>query len=154
MQTELNIHGEDYTQIIYVICKCPERSKNNSNGWLHWLHHHTYTDLGKAKAGLKKLLKDNPYNYSYKIRKFVIKGIDLITNKAFPLIENRDTCDCFHCGKMIQAGDELVFGGDLGEVYCSHECVSLNRDNEYWTALNNPDEYLPWFPENGDITDD
>ena len=111
------------------------------------MHHHTYTDLEKAKAGLKKLLKDNPYNYSYKIRKFVIKGIDLITDETFSLIENRDTCDCFHCGKMIQSGDELVFGGDLGEVYCSHECVSISRDNEYWTALSDPDEYLPWFPE-------
>lgn len=85
MQTELNIHGEDYTQIIYVICKCPERSKDNSNGWLHWLHHHTYTDLGKAKTGLKKLIENNPYKYSYKIRKFVIKGIDLFTDEEFSL---------------------------------------------------------------------
>lgn len=144
MRTDLNICGENYTQTIYVICLRSEQLKDDPNGWLH---HHTYTDLEKAKAGLKKLLKDNSYNYSYKIRKFVIKGIDLITDEIFPLIENRDTCDCFYCGKMIEAGDELVFGGDLGEVYCSHECVSLNRDNEYWTALNNPDEYLPWFPE-------
>ena len=144
MQTELNIHGEDYTQVVYVICRRPEQLKDNPNGWLH---HHTYNDLEKAKVGLRKLLNNNPYNYSYKIRKFVIKGIDLITDETFPLIENRDTCDCFHCGKTIQSGDELVFGGDLGEVYCSHECVSLNRDNEYWTALNNQEEYLPWFPE-------
>lgn len=68
MQTELNIHGEDYTQIIYVICRCPEQLKYNPNGWLH---HHTYTDLEKAKVGLRKLLNNNPYNYSYKIRKFV-----------------------------------------------------------------------------------
>lgn len=144
MRTDLNICGKDYIQTIYVICLRSEQLKYDLNGWLH---HYTYTDLEKAKAGLKKLLKDNPYNYSYKIRKFVIKGIDLITDEIFQLIENRDTCDCFHCEKIIEAGDELIFGGDLGEVYCSHECVSLNRDNEYWTALNNPDEYLPWFPE-------
>ena len=39
-----------------------------------------------------------------------------------------------------------MFGGDLGEVYCSHEYVSINRYNEEWTALSDPDEYLPWFP--------
>jgi hypothetical protein len=76
MRTELNICVEDYTQIIYVICLRSEQLKDDPNGWLH---KHTYTDLEKAKAALKKLLRDNPYNYSYKIRKFVIKGIDLIT---------------------------------------------------------------------------
>lgn len=138
MQTELTIN-EDYKEIFYVICKKPL-------GINEWLFHHKYADLGKAKSGLKDLMNRNT-RYEYKIRKFVIKGIDLITDETFSLIENRDTCDCFHCGKTIEAGDELVFGGDLGEVYCSHECVSLNRDNEYWTVLNNPDEYLPWFPE-------
>lgn len=39
MQTELNIHGEDYTQVVYVICRRPEQLKDNPNGWLH---HHTY----------------------------------------------------------------------------------------------------------------
>ena len=72
MQTELTIN-EDYKEIFYVICKKPL----GINGWLH---HHTYTDLEKAKAGLKKLLENNPYNFEYKIRKFVIKGIDLITD--------------------------------------------------------------------------
>lgn len=78
MRTDLNICGEDYTQTIYVICLRPEQLKDDPNGWSH---HHTYTDLEKAKSGLKKLLKDNSYNYSYKIRKFVIKGIDLIPDK-------------------------------------------------------------------------
>ena len=142
MKTEL-ILTDNYKQVLYVICSKSKEIKEDYG----WLHHHTYTDLEKAKAGLKKLLAHNRYNLEYKIRKFVIKGIDLITDETFPLIENRDTCDCFHCGNMIEAGDELVFGGDLGEVYCSHECVSLNRDNEYWTALSDPDEYLPWFPE-------
>lgn len=142
MKTEL-ILTNNYKQVLYVICSKSKEIKEDYG----WLHHHTYTDLEKAKAGLKRLVAHNRYSLEYKIRKFVIKGIDLITDDTFPLIENRDTCDCFHCGKTIGAGDELVFGGDLGEVYCSHECVSLNRDNEDWTALSDPDEYLPWFPE-------
>lgn len=138
MKTELTIN-EDYKEIFYVICKKPL-------GINEWLFHHKYADLGKAKSGLKDLMNRNT-RYEYKIRKFVITSKDIITDETFPLIENRDTCDCFYCGKIIESGDELIFGGDLGEVYCSHECVSLNRDNEYWTALSDPDEYLPWFPE-------
>jgi len=52
MRTDLNICGKNYTQTIYVICLRSEQLKDDPNGWLH---HHTYTDLEKAKAGLKKL---------------------------------------------------------------------------------------------------
>lgn len=55
--------------------------------------------------------------------------------------------DCFHCGKTIEAWDELIFGQTSEEIYCSHECASISRDNEYWTVLSDSDEYLPWFPE-------
>jgi hypothetical protein len=144
MQTELNIHGEDYKQVVYVICRRAEQLKDDPNGWLH---HHTYTDLEKAKVGLKKLIAHNRYNLEYKIRKFVITAKDIITDKTFSLLDNRDTCKCFHCGKTIEAGDELIFGDATEEIYCSHECVSLNIDNEEWTALSDPDEYLHWFPE-------
>ena len=138
MQTELIIN-DDYKEIFYVICKKP--LGNNE-----WLFHHKYADLGKAKSGLKDLMNRNT-RYEYKIRKFVITSKDIITDKTFSLLDNRDTCDCFHCGKTIEAGDELIFGQTSEEIYCSHECFSLNIDNEEWTALSDPDEYLPWFPE-------
>ena len=91
--------------------------------------------------------ENNPYNFEYKIRKFVITSKDIITDKTFSLLDNRDTCDCFHCGKTIEAGNELIFGDATEEIYCSHECVSKSMDNEEWTVLSKPDEYLPWFPE-------
>ena len=138
MKTELTIN-EDYKEIFYVICKKPL-------GINEWLFHHKYADLGKAKSGLKDLMNRNT-RYEYKIRKFVITSKDIITDKTFSLLDNRDTCDCFHCGKTIEAGDELIFGQTSEEIYCSHECFSLNIDNEEWTALSDPDEYLPWFPE-------
>ncbi len=138
MQTELTIN-EDYKETFYVICKKP-LSINE------WLFHHKYADLGKAKSGLKDLINRNT-RYEYKIRKFVITAKDIITDQTFSLLDNRDTCDCFHCGKTIEAGDELIFGQTSEEIYCSHECFSLNIDNEEWTALSDPDEYLPWFPE-------
>lgn len=143
MRTDLNICGENYTQTIYIICLRSKQLKDDPNGWLF---HHKYTDLGKAKAGLKDLMNRNT-RYEYKIRKFVITSKDIITDKTFSLLDNRYTCDCFHCGKIIEAGDELIFGDATEEIYCSHDCVSLNRDNEEWTALSDPDEYLPWFPE-------
>lgn len=87
--------------------------------------------------------------YEYKIRKFVVTGKDIITDKTLSLLGNRDTCDCFYCGKTIEAGDELIFGDATEEVYCSHECVSKSMNNEEFTVLNNSDkyEYLPWFSE-------
>jgi len=142
MKTEL-ILTDNYKQVLYVICSKSKEIKGDYG----WLHHHTYTDLEKAKVGLKKLIAHNRYNLEYKIRKFVITAKDIITDKTFSLLDNRDTCNCFHCGKTIEAGDELIFGDATEEIYCSHECVSLNRDNEEWTALSDPDEYLPWFPE-------
>lgn len=138
MQTELTIN-EDYKETFYVICKKPL-------GINEWLFHHKYSDLGKAKSGLKDLMNRNT-RYEYKIMKFVITAKDIITDKTFSLLENRDACDCFHCGKTIEAGDELIFGQTSEEIYCSHECFSLNIDNEEWTLLIKSDEYLPWFPE-------
>ena len=140
MKTEL-ILTDNYKQVLYVICSKSKEIKGDYG----WLHHHTYIDLGKAKAGLKKLV--NRYNLEYKIRKFVITGKDIITDQTLQLLDNRDTCDCFHRGKTIEAGDELIFVDVSEEIYCSHECASLNRDNEEWTALSNPNEYLPWFSE-------
>lgn len=142
MKTEL-ILTNNYKQILYVICSKSKEIKEDYG----WLHKHTYTDLEKAKAGLKKLIAHNRYNLEYKIRKFVITAKDIITDQTFPLLDNRDTCDCFYCGKTIEAGDELIFGDATEEIYCSHECVSKAMDNEEWTVLNNSDEYLPWFPE-------
>lgn len=142
MKTEL-ILTNNYKQILYVICSKSKEIKEDFG----WLHQHIYTDLEKAKAGLKKLMAHNRYNLEYKIRKFVITAKDIITDQTLPLLDNRDTCDCFYCGKTIEAGDELIFGDATEEIYCSHECVSKAMDNEEWTVLNNPDEYLPWFPE-------
>ena len=142
MKKELTL-AKEYKEVLYVICSKSKEIKEDYG----WLHHHTYTDLEKAKAGLKKLVAHNRYNLEYKIRKFVITAKDIITDQELPLLDNRDTCDCFHCGKIIEAGDELVFGDATEEIYCSHECVSKSLDNEEWTVLSKPDEYLPWFPE-------
>lgn len=141
MQTELTIH-EDYKEIFYVICKKNKKSLDNND----WLFHHKYSDLGKAKSGLKDLMNRNT-RYEYKIRKFVITAKDIITDKTLSLLDNRDTCDCFYCGKTIEAGNELIFGDATEEIYCSHECVSKSMDNEEKTVINNPDDYLPWFSE-------
>lgn len=141
MQTELTIH-EDYKEIFYVICKKSKKSLSNND----WLFHHKYSDLGKAKSGLKDLMNRNT-RYEYKIRKFVITAKDIITDQLLSLLDNRDTCDCFYCGKTIESGDELIFGDATEEIYCSHECVSKSMDNEERTVINNPDDYLPWFPE-------
>ena len=141
MQTELTIH-DDYKEIFYVICKKPKKSLSNND----WLFHHKYSDLGKAKSGLKDLMNRNT-RYEYKIRKFVITAKDIITDQSLSLLDNRDTCDCFYCGKTIESGDELIFGDATEEIYCSHECVSKSMDNEEKTVINNLDDYLPWFSE-------
>lgn len=144
MKTELALTN-NYTQTIYVICLRSEQLKDDPNGWLF---HHKYADLGKAKIGLKDLMNRRP-GYEYKIRKFVVTCKDIITDKTLSLLDNRDTCDCFYCGKTIEAGDELIFGDATEEAYCSHECVSKSMDNGEFTVLSNTDkyEYLPWFSE-------
>ena len=142
MKKELLLAGE-YKEVVYVICSKSKEIKEDYG----WLHHHTYTDLGKAREGLKKLVAHNRYNLEYKIRKFVITGKDIITDQTLPLLDNRDTCDCFHCRKTIEVGDELIFGDATEEIYCSHECVSKSMDNEERTVINKQDDYLPWFPE-------
>lgn len=142
MKTEL-ILTNNYKQILYVICSKSKEIKEDYG----WLHHHTYTDLEKAKAGLKKLLAHNRYNLEYKIRKFVITGTDLFTDKEFPQIDKRDTCDCFYCNKLIQSGDELFFGDATEEIYCSTECLAKAMDNECITALGDDDSYYSWFYE-------
>lgn len=106
-----------------------------------------YNNLKEAKQKLKELVENNPYNNEYKIRKTVITSADIITGKTLPLLNHRETCDCFYCGKMIEAGDELVFGDATEEVYCSHECASMAQDNRRMTLLKAQDEYLSWFME-------
>lgn len=96
MKTEL-ILIDNYKKVLYVICFKSREIKEDYG----WLHHHTYTDLEKAKAGLKKLLENNPYNFEYKIRKFVIKGIDLITDETSP-----DNKEVDYKGKNFDELDE------------------------------------------------
>lgn len=143
MNTALTIR-EDYEEIFYVVCKRSKSSSDNND----WMFHHKYLDLGKAKLGLKDLMSRNT-RYEYKIRKFVVTGKDIITDQTLSLLDNRDTCDCFYCGKTIESGDELIFGDATEEIYCSHKCVSKSMDNEEFTVLSNTDkyEYLPWFTE-------
>lgn len=144
MKTELRL-TDNYKQILYVIC-FKSKEVNEDHGWEY---HHTYTDLKKAKEDLKKLILNNHYDIEYKIRKFVVTGKDIITDQTLSLLDNRDTCDCFYCGKTIESGDELIFGDATEEIYCSHKCVSKSMDNEEFTVLSNTDkyEYLPWFTE-------
>lgn len=142
MKTEL-ILTKNYKEVLYVICSKSKEIKEDHG----WLHHYIYTDLEKAKEGLKKLVSHNRYNLEYKIRKFVITGKDIITDQTLSLLDNRETCDCFYCGKTIEAGDELIFWDATEEIYCSHECFSNSMDNEEMTVVKKPDDYLPWFPD-------
>lgn len=140
VEVELDISDGIRQRINYVICvrlKCD--SEFFSDG--------IYDNLKEAKQKLKELVENNPYNNEYKIRKTVITSADIITDKMLPLLNHRETCDCFYCGKMIEAGDELVFGDSTEEVYCSHECASMAQDNERMTLLKVHDEYLHWFME-------
>ena len=97
MKTELSICGKNYKEIRYVVCYKPKALSDE----IYWMHVHSYSDLEQAKLGLKKLLlrKQNKDNNIYKIRKFVITATDLLTDDLLTEIENRETCDCFYCGK-------------------------------------------------------
>lgn len=129
-------------KVVYAICfKDPLYEEDG------WMNLSNYIDLKEAKKTLKLLIKNNPYNRDYKIMRIAISCSDIITDKTFPLIEHRETCDCFYCGKRIEAGDELVFVGGTEEAYCSHECASMAQYNERMTILKARDEYMSWFKE-------
>ena len=69
MKTELTI-DEDYKETFYVLCRKPL-------GINEWLFHHKYTDLEKAKSGLKDIMNRNT-RYEYKIKEIVITAKDIL----------------------------------------------------------------------------